>query len=254
MPRDLEQPDQRRLYGDLAWTWRIISPPEDCVEEAEEILACARASSKIQVNTLLDLGCGAGHTHLTWKKYVEVTGVDITRVMLESAERLNPEVIYLEGDMRTVRLEKLFDMVTITDSIDYMLSPEDLRAAFTTAFLHLKPGGILITYVIRSPERFEQNWNRCSSYHVEDKDLTLLENYYDPDPSDTTYEMTYVFLIRHHGHLDIEIDRHLNGLFDLGTWRSILERVGFKVNQAEIRIYGFPMFICLKPSQSDSPE
>ena len=28
-----------RLYGDLAWTWPIISPPEDYAEEAEEAIS-----------------------------------------------------------------------------------------------------------------------------------------------------------------------------------------------------------------------
>jgi len=27
--------DERRLYGDLAWTWPIISPVEDYIEETE---------------------------------------------------------------------------------------------------------------------------------------------------------------------------------------------------------------------------
>jgi len=60
---------------------------------------------------------------------------------------LNPEVAYCIGDMRSVRLEKVFDAVMIADSIDYMLTSEDLRAAFETALVHLKPGGVFCTYV-----------------------------------------------------------------------------------------------------------
>lgn len=45
-----------------------------------------------------------------------------------------------------------------------------------------------------------------------------MENLYDPDPSDTTYEMTFLYLIRQAGVLQIETDRHLAGLFPRQSW------------------------------------
>lgn len=134
--------DQRRLYSDLAWTWPIISPPEHYIEEAEDFRRTIMAHARIPAATLLDLGCGGGHNDWTLKKHFQVTGVDISPEMLELAARLNPEAEYLQGDMRTVRLGRLFDAVVIADSIDYMLTEVDLRAAFVTAYEHLKPGGV----------------------------------------------------------------------------------------------------------------
>ena len=40
--------DQRRMYCDLAWTWPIISPPEDYVEESEQLAEVIRERSKIE--------------------------------------------------------------------------------------------------------------------------------------------------------------------------------------------------------------
>lgn len=134
--------DQRRLYGDLAWVWPIISPPEHYIKETEQFCKVIREHSQIEVKALLDLGCGGGHNDYTLKRHFEVTGVDMSAAMLELARQLNPEVTYSLGDMRTVRLGKTFDAVTIFDSINYMLTVENLQAAFVTAFMHLEPGGV----------------------------------------------------------------------------------------------------------------
>ena len=133
--------DVRRLYGDLAWTWPIISPPEDYVPESEFFANLMKEHLETEPRTLLHLGCGGGHNDHTLKQHFGVTGVDISPEMLGLARKLNPDVTYVEGDMRTVRLERTFDAVAILDSVNYMLAATDLRTAFDTAFAHLKPGG-----------------------------------------------------------------------------------------------------------------
>jgi hypothetical protein len=45
--------DQRRLYGDLAWTWPIMSPPGEYEDEASEFQAAILQHSTIEVHTLL---------------------------------------------------------------------------------------------------------------------------------------------------------------------------------------------------------
>jgi len=100
----LAQADQRRMYGDLAWTWPIISPKEGYVEEAEGFVAAIRKHSRIEARTLLHLGPGGGHLDWTLKQHFHITAVDLSEDMLGLARPLNPEVTYLQGDMRTVRL------------------------------------------------------------------------------------------------------------------------------------------------------
>jgi len=238
--------DQRRLYDDLAWTWPIISPPEDYVDEAEEFAKIVREHSRIEVKALLDLGCGGGHNDCTLKKHFEVTGVDVSEAMLSLARGLNPEVTYLVGDMRTVRLGEAFDAVMIADSIDYMLTVDELRSAFDTAFAHLKPGGVFCTYAEVTRERFQQNETKCSSHAQGDVEITFIEHSYDPDPTDTTYEMAFVYLIRRCGELQIETDRHSGGIFPLATWQDLLREVGFEVTLMNSPAED-PMFVCVRP-------
>jgi SAM-dependent methyltransferase len=244
--------DDRRLYKDLAWTWPIISPPEDYIPEGDYFAKVIKERAVIDTKSLLHLGCGGGHNDYTLKKHFDVTGVDVSEPMLALARGLNPEVTYLGGDMRTVRLEKAFDAVAILDAVNYMLSEIDLRRAFETAYRHLKPGGVFLTTVEQTPELFRQNITKHWTHRRDDIEITFIENSYDPDTSDTTYESVFVFLIREKGILRIETDRHLCGIFPMVVWLSCLQSMEFevKVNYFEdMSENGEPLAVltCLKP-------
>jgi SAM-dependent methyltransferase len=239
--------DQQRLYGDLAWTWPLISRPENYAGEAAQFHAMVQRYARCQVCTLLDLGCGGGHNDFHLKQYHQVTGADLSVPMLAHARRLNPECTYLQGDMRSVRLGRTFDAVIVADSIGYMLNEADLRAAFQTAWDHLNPGGVFCTYAEVCRERFHQNRTNCTPCRQGDIELVFVENYYDPDPADTTYEMTFIYLIRRAGRLTIETDRHMGGVFPLSTWLQLLAEVGFAAEQLECTGEHVPFFVGVKP-------
>jgi SAM-dependent methyltransferase len=203
--------DERRLYGDLAWIWPIISPVEDYIEETELFSKLIREHSKIEVKTLLHLGCGGVYNDYTFKKDFKVTSVDISEDMLNLAKKLNPEVNYKYGDMRTIRLEERFDAVMALDSINYIKTVEDLQRTFITIYEHLKPGGVFLTFVEQIAGQFKQNNTTCSTHSQGDVEITFIENYYDPDPTDTSYEATFIYLIRIGGKL--ENDRRDRPLF-----------------------------------------
>lgn len=245
--------DQQRLYEDLAWTWPIISPPEEYKEESERIRKVILKYSQISVKTLLNLGCGGGHVDSVLKKYFAITGVDVSKNMLALAKKLNPEVSYRNGDMRTVKLKEKFDAVLIHDSINYMLTQNDLRAAFRTAHLHLKPGGVLYTFV-EEHDKLRQPNVHFSTHKKDNTEITFIEHQYDPNPKDTTYESTFVSLVRRNKKLEIYTDRHLCGIFQLKTWSKILREIGFNVKQLRFKYSklpkgkAIPELVCLKPA------
>ena len=216
-----------RLYDDLAWLWPIVSPPEDYREECAEYRQLIEQRSRRPVGSLLHLGCGGGHHDRHLRRHFAVTGVDRSPAMLALARRLNPQVTYRLGDLRELRLGEAFDTVVLLDAVAYMLSPDGLRAAFETAFAHLRPGGVFLTVVEATLERFRQNRTWTSVHTSGDTEVVLVENVYDPDRSDATYEVTFLYLIRRHGGLTIEKDRHTCGIFALHTWLDLLTEVGF---------------------------
>ena len=153
--------------------------------------------------------------------------------------------------MRTMRLDgSQWDAVMAADAISYTLTETDLAAAFASAFAHLKPGGVFCTYAEATRERFIQNKSHCWTTTQGDLAITFLENEFDPDETDTTYDYTLVYLIHQGSQLRVETDRHLNGLFELGTWHRLLQEVGFQVTRVEFQETGedsLPMFVCRKP-------
>jgi len=221
------RPTEPRLYGDLAWIWPIISPPEDYREESAFFAALLRRAGQGRIRRVLHLGCGGGSNDFTLKRYFQLTGVDLSAAMLAHARRLNPEVTYLEGDLRTVRLQETFDAVVCLDAVAYMLSERDLQAAFATAAAHLTPGGLFLTFIEETPRTFHQNRTVTSTHRAQGVEIAVIENIYDPDPNDTTFELTFVYLVRQGGRLTVHADRHRCGLFPKATWYSLLRRAGF---------------------------
>ena len=217
-----------RLYTDLAWVWPFVSPPEDYPEEVETFRARFGRHGVPDGAPVLHLGCGGGSIDWHLKRHYRVTGVDVSSGMLAHARSLNPEVEYLEGDMRDVRLGREFGAVLLHDAVAYMTTPADLRAAYTTAAAHLAPGGVLVTLPEELRSRFRQHRVQSETHARGDVSVTTVEVDYDPDPADTSFESTYMFLIRQPGRpLQIEIDTHLVGLYDVDQVLTVLREAGF---------------------------
>ena len=246
-----------RMYDDLVWTWPLISDPTQAVEEGKLFSSLIKDKAIGPVDTLLHMGCGGGHMDLTFKEEFQLTGVDLSEGMLGHARKLNPEVEYLIGDMRDVRLDRTFDAVAVLDSITYMLSQKELKAAFETAWSHLRPGGVFLTYAEQTKEEFQQYKTFAHTGVEGTTSVTVIENDFDPDPDDTTMEYTMVYLIRKDSKLTIEKERHLMGLFPLKVWSRILRSIGFEVSRrrftysTEWMDLEYHLFICLKPDSVD---
>ncbi len=237
-----------RLYRDLAWLWPIWGSLDDYREESELFAEAIHKAAEIEVNSLLDMGCGGGKNAFHFKNHFAVTGIDISEAMLSHAKKLNPECTFDLGDMRTVDLNLQFDSVFINDSVVYMATEEDLLKAFRTAHRHLRAGGVMLVCVEKCKENFRQNQTTVSTFTAANMEITFVENNYDPDPKDDTYETTFVYLIREKGKLRIEHDSHICGLFSLDVWRRLLKEAGFIVDERVERVANehVRLFVCLK--------
>jgi SAM-dependent methyltransferase len=222
-----------RLYKDLVWLWPIISPHEDYLEEGGFFLQKIKEYGGPKVKTILNLGSGGGDIDWVLKRELTMTGIDISPAMMELAKKLNPEVEYIPDDMRTARLNRRFDAVILHDAVAHMQTEEELRAAFLTAYEHLDKGGLFITFVEEWVEHFEQNHTVIRNFQKDKLEVTYIENVYDSNKSDSTYECTFVYLIRREGFPDVETDRMVLGIFPLATWGNTMREIGFDVIQIE---------------------
>lgn len=220
-----------KLYRDFAAWWPLLSSPADYAEEAAfyQRHLLAGCEDPASTRSCLELGSGGGNNASHLKARFEMTLVDPAPGMLAVSRELNPECEHLEGDMRTVRLDRGFDCVFVHDAVVYMTSESDLRQAVETAHLHCRVGGAALFAPDHVTENFRGSTD-CGGHDGEERGLRYLEWTWDPDPSDTTYLVDYVYLMRESdGSMRMEHDRHREGLFDRATWIDLLTEVGFRV-------------------------
>jgi SAM-dependent methyltransferase len=221
-----------KAYNELAWTEDWLADPAGCEEEAGKYVDLIRSNAATPPATMLHLGSGAGGMDRVFKRHVAVTGVDLSAGMLARARAAHPEIEYIEGDMRSLRLGRQFDIVAIPDAIDYMASLEDLDRAIGTAKRHVKPGGLLLV-IGKTAETFQDN-NFAYVGERDDVHVTLLENNHVDRRRPNTYEATFVYLVRQGGTLDVHIDRHVLGLFSQADWERVFHRHEFELRQSAV--------------------
>lgn len=241
-----ESDNTLKLYTELASWWHLFSDPADYLEEAEFFRQVLIDSSDSMPKTILELGSGGGNNASHLKSHFQLTLVDRSTQMLEVSRKLNPECEHIEGDMRMVRLNRLFDAVFIHDAICYMTTESDLRRAIETAFAHCRPGGVALFV----PDHVRETFEPSTEHGGDDgggRGIRYLEWTFDPDPADTVYISFFIYLLRdENGAIRVEQEQHLYGLFDEDDWKRLLEEAGFKVSVIDDQ-YGRRLFIGSKP-------
>ena len=247
-----DQGTQPSLYSDLASWWHVLSAPADYAEEAEFYRKVILSYSSTPPKTMLELGSGGGNNASHLKQHFQMTLVDLSPGMLAASRALNPELEHIQGDMRTLRLERQFDAVFIHDAIAYMTSRNHLSKAMRTAFVHCKPGGIALF----APDHTCENFSPATSHgghDTPDRSLRYLQWTWDPDPADDTYLTDFAYLLRDaDGSVRCEQDRHVCGLFSRTIWLDVIAETGFiprslPFEHSEIEPDSCEVFLGIKP-------
>ncbi len=246
------------LYSDLAEWWPLCSDPAEYAEEARIFRQVLLENSPTPPTTLLELGSGGGNNASHLKADFQLTLVDLSPGMLKVSRRLNPECEHVRGDMRKIRLGRLFDAVFIHDAIDYMVTLDDLRRALTTACVHCRPGGVALFV----PDWTREHFRESTSFGGHDsgqRGLRYLEWTTDPDPDDGRYSLFMSYLIRQGKHIrQTRLDEHVCGLFSERDWTRLIGEVGFQPRQLPYKHSTFAnhvhfMFLGVRPPESGRP-
>lgn len=219
-----------KLYRELHTWYRLFTPASEYLAEAscyrDAFVRTLGADAGAPL-TLLELGCGAGHnaSHLTSRFACTLT--DLSPDMLGLSRELNPNAEHVLADMRTLRLDRVFDAVLVHDAVMYMTTKADLERAILTAFVHTRPGGAAIFAPDFVRESFVPGTDSDGS-DGEGRGVRYLEWTSDPDPTDDTYVVDYAIMLREGFDVHVEHDRHVEGLFPRATWFELLERAGYE--------------------------
>ena len=117
-----------------------VSKPE---RDVEGILDSER-------NLVVDLGCGTGTlTEMLYQKGYDCIGVDNSEEMLNIAmdkkAESGSEILYLHQDMRELDLySTVGTVISVCDSVNYILEEEELLQVFRLVNNYLYPGGVFI--------------------------------------------------------------------------------------------------------------
>jgi ubiquinone/menaquinone biosynthesis C-methylase UbiE len=150
---------------------------------ADYILSIAEKNGK-KTGAVLDVSCGTGSFCLRLaKKDIRIIGSDFSRFMLRKAvEKKSANTkypFYVLADMKHLPFKSQYDMVvSLYDSLNYLLDKSDWKLAFQQIYLLLCDGGLFIfdvstfynsMYVFKNYVQKESNeeayYYRKSSFH-----------------------------------------------------------------------------------------
>ena len=155
---------------------------------AKEILDSER-------NLVVDLGCGTGTlTELMYQKGYDMIGVDNSESMLgiamEKRQESESEILYLLQDMRELELySTVGTVISVCDSVNYILDEEELKQVFSLVNNYLCPGGIFI-FDFNTDYKYREVIGDTTIAENREECSFIWENYYDEESGINQYDVT----------------------------------------------------------------
>ena len=155
------------------------------IPEGDETLAS-------EAGLLVDLGCGTGVlTRLMADKGYDCIGIDLSEQMLEVAMEHETEkrILYLNQDMRSFELySTVGNIISVCDSINYLLEDDDLLSCFKCVNNYLYPRGLFI-FDFNTDHNYASIGDDTIAENSEEGSF-IWENYYDSDSRINEYDLT----------------------------------------------------------------
>lgn len=181
---------------------------------------------------VLELGCGTGSmTELLVQAGYDMIGIDQSEEMLEIAleKRLDSghDILYLQQDMREFELYgTVRAVVSICDSMNYLMEEEDLLAVFRLVNNYLDPKGIFI-FDLNTVYKYEELLGDSTIAENREESSFIWENtYYDEDQVNE-YDLT-LFIREEDGRYQKYEETHYQKAYDLETVRRLIEEAGME--------------------------
>ena len=140
--------------------------------------------------SILDLCCGTGRlARVLADRGYRVTGLDGSAEMLRYARQNAPDVQFLLDDARTFVASERYDaVVSVFDSLNHILSLDELTDTFRCVSRALKPSCVFLFDVNMAPG-FVTNWKGTFAI-VEDDHVCVIGNSYDAAAQVARFEAT----------------------------------------------------------------
>ena len=144
---------------------------------------------------VLDLGCGTGTlTEMLAAHGYDMIGLDLSEEMLaiamEKRQQAESKTMYLCQDMREFELYSTVGTVlSVCDSVNYLLDEEDVLQTFKLVNNYLYPGGIFL-FDFNTVYKYEQVIGDTTIAESREECSFIWENFYDPQEQLNEYDLT----------------------------------------------------------------
>ncbi|HBA62624.1 MAG TPA: SAM-dependent methyltransferase [Lachnospiraceae bacterium] len=187
----------------------------------------------IRDGLVLDLGCGTGTlTELLAASGYDMIGADNSDEMLEIAMEKKlasgHDILYLLQDMREFELYgTVRAVVSICDSLNYVLEEEELLTVFRLVNNYLDPGGIFL-FDFNTRYKYQEILGDCTIAESRDDCSFIWDNYYYEEEKINEYELS-LFIREEDAGQDLYRryqETHLQKAYELATIRRLVEDSG----------------------------
>lgn len=230
-------------YGAFAEVYDLLMddiPYEQWADYIESVLE----DHAIPKDLILDLGCGTGTLScLLDEKGYEVIGVDASEEMLSIARGKSIEekrdILYLLQDMREFELYGTVGaVISVCDSLNYILEEEELLTVFRLVNNYLDPGGIFL-FDLNTRYKYEELMGENTIAENRETCSFIWENYYDRESFINEYDLT-VYMQGEDGRYDRFEETHFERCYEPERIKDLLEEAGME-------------FLCMTDGFTDCP-
>ncbi len=193
----------------------------------------AKEALDAEKNLVVDLGCGTGTlTELLYKKGYDMIGVDVSEAMLniamEKREKSGAQILYLLQDMRELELYSTAGtVVSVCDSVNYILEEEELLETFLLVNNYLYPGGIFI-FDFNTDYKYREVIGDTTIAENRDNCSFIWENYYDEEEYINQYDVT-IFVQEEEDLFRRFTETHLQRGYTPKLITALLEQAGLEL-------------------------
>lgn len=208
---------------------------------------CGRVTSilketGIKNDLVLDLGCGTGTlTELLAKKGYDMIGVDLSYEMLaramEKREQSGLPILYLQQDMREFELYGTVKaVVSVCDSLNYLLEDEDIIETFKLVNNYLDPEGVFI-FDFNTVHKYRDVIGDTTIAENREDCSFIWENFYHEENCINEYEVT--FFIKEGEYFRRFEETHYQRGYTVEEMKDFLEQAGmFFVSMRDADTWG----------------
>ncbi len=213
-----------------------ISKPYKDEGHAEEDDESEEALLLQEQNLVVELGCGTGSfTEELAALGYDMIGVDNSADMLgiarQKMEKSGHEILYLEQDMCELDLFcTAGTIVSVCDSINYLIEDEQVKKTFMKVNNYLYPGGLFI-FDFNTLHKYKDVIGNSTIAENREDSSFIWENFFDIETNINEYDLT-IFIRKNTDSEDElferSIETHLQRGYTLDEMKHFVEEAGMR--------------------------